>query len=265
MLYFNVNRSRECSALEEFEARAILGVSQGVSFGDVKKSYRSLVKAMHPDVALRDSESQKRATNAMGRINEAWECIQALEAIGRLGTSSSTASSAGSSANSSQFRSRNRATLVDECEVCGSWPAIPLIVSTVSTFWIFMRRVNYEGSLCRSCGLATSRYYLKEAMMKGWWGLGIIFMPIVIARSVIAERKLDALGDPIYRDILVITPNELPLMVEDHPIKQPIPLLASVGAIVLIVSSLIPTSGTSDPTQSASSSGSSSGSGLLKV
>ena len=101
--------------------------------------------------------------------------------------------------------------------------------------------------------------------MKGWWGLGIIFMPIVIARSVIAERKLDALGDPIYRDILVITPNELPLMVEDHPIKQPIPLLASVGAIVLIVSSLIPTSGTSDPTQSASSSGSSSGSGLLKV
>ena len=245
--------------MEEYEARAILGVSESADFNEIKKSYRSLVKAMHPDTAPKDSDSQARATTAMGRLNEAWELIQLAANAGTLGSSGFKTRSNYDFEAESKFDVRPRATLKDECEICGSWPAISLTLSTVSTFWIFLSRTNYEGSLCRSCGLAMSRFYLKESLIKGWWGLGIFFMPLVIIRATQAERKLLELGDPIYRDALVITPQELPMLVDSHPAKQPIPVLASalalaiVGWFFLSDGSSTSDTPTSNPTSSTSS------------
>ena len=244
--------------MDEYEARAILGVSESADFSEIKKSYRSLVKAMHPDMAPKDAASQERATTAMGRLNEAWELIQMSEKAGTLGSSGFENRSDFNFDTGSSFDVRPRATLNDECEICGSWPAIPLILSTVSTFWIFLSRTNYEGSLCRSCGLAMSRFYLKESLVKGWWGLGALFMPLVIFRAVHSERQLLDLGDPTYRDALVITPQELPMLVDSHPAKQPLPLLASALALAIVGWFFLSDSSSTSNTPTSNPSGSTS-------
>ncbi len=54
----------------------ILGVESGVSLEELKRAYRRLVKAWHPDRFTHDPRLQQRAENKLKEINVAYERVQ---------------------------------------------------------------------------------------------------------------------------------------------------------------------------------------------
>ena len=66
------------------EAYAVLGVSPSASDADVKKAYRELAKKNHPDLLRAQGLPEEmigKATEKMGRINEAWSVVRERRGI----------------------------------------------------------------------------------------------------------------------------------------------------------------------------------------
>lgn len=205
----------------EREAREILGVTQTTSFSDIKKRYRQLAKVMHPDLAPADNSEQSAA--AMGRINEAWATIEFREKSGTLGQpQESSETSTGRYPNS------------NECFMCGYTPAIYFKAPSVVSFFIWGKYHGFEGVACKNCGTTMSRLAAMDALRKGWWGLGILWMPIVIFNWLRNESKFKKLAPPSARANNVVTLLFFPTPIAKSPAKDPVGLLASAFAITIL-------------------------------
>jgi hypothetical protein len=228
--------------LLEREAREILGVTQVTSFSDIKKRYRQLAKLMHPDLAPADNSEQ--AAVAMGRINEAWATIEAREKSGSLGQSQDSSETiTGRYPNSS------------ECFMCGYTPATYFKAPSVVSFFIWGKYRGFEGVACKNCGTTMSRLAARDALRKGWWGLGILWMPNVIFNWLRNESKFNKMAPPFSRATDVVTLLSFPSPIAKSPAKDPMGLLASALAIIILValstspSTSVSSTGGVDPSQ----------------
>jgi hypothetical protein len=213
--------------MNELKAREILGCSPSASFKELKASYRRMIVMVHPDKAAQDSVSQERAKEASSRLNHAWEYLESREKQGLLGKTDEEPT------NSYQA-SRGRATYPHECDICGFAPATRISAPTISSFLYFFRRGKYELNACRACGMAMSRMALRQTLIKGWWGLGIFFVPHAIYRYYENVRALGKIDMPSYRDPEVVTLSQYPFRVPPSPFKEPAPLIASVIALTIV-------------------------------
>jgi len=76
-LFYEQKKAKEQLNLKK--AYEILGLSEGVSFSEVKKSYRKLVKEYHPDIVAaktNDKNIIENATKKLQEINEAYEILK---------------------------------------------------------------------------------------------------------------------------------------------------------------------------------------------
>jgi hypothetical protein len=87
-----------------------------------------------------------------------------------------------------------------------------------------------EGAFCRSCGLAVFRDSQSQNLIRGWWGIGIIFMVAYFFSNLASRRKIVGQPWPAYRDIAVVTPIDMPL-----PAGRPVARRASVLITNLLV------------------------------
>ena len=213
--------------MNELEAREILGCSTTAGFKELKASYRRMIVMVHPDKAGQDSVSQERAKEASARLNHAWEYLENRERQGLLGK-------AEAESISSYQSSRGRATYPHECDICGFAPATRISAPVVTSFIYFLRRGKYELNACKSCGLAMTRMALRETLIKGWWGFGLFFVPHAIYRYFDNIRALRKIDEPSFRDPEVTTLSQYPFRVPPSPFKQPLPLIASAIALMIV-------------------------------
>jgi len=209
----------------EREAREILGVTQNASFSEIKKSYRQLAKVMHPDLVTPEHQSQAAA--AMARINEAWAAIEEREkngALGKVETQSEPNFAHGRRPNSS------------ECFMCGYSPATYFKAPSVVSFLVWGNYRGFEGVACRNCGTTMSRLAALDSLRKGWWGLGILWMPYVIISWIRNELKFRKLSFPLARASDVVSLLSAPSPLARSPLKDPFSLVASVLAIFIVFS-----------------------------
>ena len=54
---------------------AVLGVARGATEDDIRKAYRRLVIALHPDKAQQRGEDPQKATEAFREVQAAYECL----------------------------------------------------------------------------------------------------------------------------------------------------------------------------------------------
>jgi hypothetical protein len=213
--------------MNEMQAREILGCSSTANFKELKASYRRMIVMVHPDKAGQDDISQERAKEASSRLNHAWEYLEKREKDGLLGKVETD--------TPTNFQtSRGRATYPHECDMCGFAPATKISAPIISSFLYSIRRGKYELNACRACGMAMSRMALRETLVKGWWGLGLIFVPHAIYSYFKNIRALSKIDMPSYRDPEVVTLSQYPLRVPPFPLKEPAPLIATGIALALI-------------------------------
>ena len=213
--------------MNESQAREILGCSPTASFKEIKASYRRMIVLVHPDKAGQDAISQERAKEASSRLNQAWEYLENREKQGLLGKQDSEPVFESSNV-------RGRATYPHECDICGFAPATKISAPIITSFIYFMRRGKYELNTCKACGMAMSRMALRETLIKGWWGLGIFFVPHAIYKYFTNMKALKKIDAPSYRDPEVMTLSQYPFRVPPSPFKQPAPLIASALALTIL-------------------------------
>ena len=213
--------------MNELKAREILGCSSSASFKEIKAAYRRMIGMVHPDKAGQDAVSQERAKEASSRLNHAWEYLENREKQGVLGNTETQS-------NTSYKSPRGRATYPHECDICGFAPAARISAPMVSSFVYFVRRGKYELNACKDCGTAMSRIALRDSMVKGWWGFGLFFMPNVIFRYFKNIKILNRIDPPAFRDPDVVTLSQYPFRVPTSPFKEPVPLVASAIALLII-------------------------------
>jgi len=212
--------------MNELEAREILGCTTTSGFKELKASYRRMIVMVHPDKAGQDSISQERAKEASSRLNRAWEYLENREKQGLLGKPEMES-------NTRYQSSRGRTTYPHECDICGFAPATRISAPVITSFFYVLRRGKYELNACKACGLAMARMALRETLIKGWWGLGIFFIPHAIYRYYQNIRLLNKIDVPSFRDPEVATLSQYPFRVPPSPFKQPLPLIASGIALTI--------------------------------
>jgi len=213
--------------MNELQAREILGCTTTAGYKEIKASYRRMIVMVHPDKAGQDTVSQERAKEASSRLNHAWEYLENRERQGLLGK-------AEAQSTTSYQSPRGRATYPHECDICGFAPATKISAPIISSFLYFLRRGKYDLNACKACGLAMSRMALRQTLVKGWWGLGIFFVPHAVYRYYENVRALGKIDMPSYRDPDVITLSQYPFRIPPSPFKEPVPIIASAIALFIV-------------------------------
>jgi hypothetical protein len=232
-------------AVNEAEARAILGIAPTATLEEAKKAHRSLVKVFHPDLAGPNKEAVQQATEATARINEAWTTLQELAARGLLGRF--VDEPAGSEPRGATFRIRRRAPHSGECMICGSYPAIQANLKFVQTFLVWAQGGTVSGALCRACGLEMFRDAQTRNLTRGWWGIGIVFMVVYLFTNLGARRRIVNQPPPAYRDFSVVSPTDMPLLPGRPVFKRP-SVVVVTGFVAVVVASFVWASSTASPT-----------------
>ena len=106
---------------------------------------------------------------------------------------------------------------------------------------------------CRSCGLAISRMALRETLIKGWWGIGIFFVPHAIYKYFQNSKLLSKIDFPKFRDPEVVTMSNFPLAVLKSPLKEPLPIITSLTAVAILAFIIFSGGSSSNSTQVTSS------------
>jgi hypothetical protein len=84
----------------------------------------------------------------------------------------------------------------NECELCGSHPAARKTFQSVTSIAILYIITTNRGTYCRTCGLALFRERTNRSLMAGWWGVGVIAIPILGLFNWLRLRTLLQLAPP---------------------------------------------------------------------
>jgi len=220
--------------MNEYEARAILGVDHDASFVEIKRAYEFLSTAISDSFRNADTLSLVRSQQGLDRINEAWQGIESLHWLGMLGQ---TRLDWGPSADS-YLTGTSRVSNFEECEICGAYPATSVKLAAVSTLLWRIKSVSHQGSFCRTCGTTIARTFLARTLIRGWWGLGIVIAPYLLSVNVRSWAKLRKVADPMLRDPSVLSPYDSPLPVVKNPLLD-VRALASTALAAILFTSLL--------------------------
>jgi hypothetical protein len=83
-----------------------------------------------------------------------------------------------------------------ECELCGCVPATRATFNSVTSFVIFYSIGTRSAYLCRSCGLATYRDLVSRTLVRGWWGVGLFGVPVILLMNWIRLLRVLRLQPP---------------------------------------------------------------------
>ncbi|MET8086470.1 hypothetical protein [Micromonospora sp. NPDC005237] len=83
-----------------------------------------------------------------------------------------------------------------ECQFCGSHPAAHVSFQSMTSIVILYVVSSQRGWMCRSCGLAMFRHHTNKTLLAGWWGIGVVGMPILLGIDRLRLRRILRLAPP---------------------------------------------------------------------
>lgn len=83
-----------------------------------------------------------------------------------------------------------------ECMFCGGHPAAHVALLSVASLAIFHVVSNDTGWMCRSCGLALYRRHTNRSLLQGWWGVGLVSVPVLLLVNRVRMRPVLRLNPP---------------------------------------------------------------------
>ncbi|MEV4813081.1 hypothetical protein [Micromonospora avicenniae] len=114
-----------------------------------------------------------------------------------------------------------------ECQFCGGQPAVRTAFQSVTSIVIFYVISSHRGWMCRSCGLAMFRHHANRSLLLGWWGVGVIAVPMLLLIDGFRLRRVLRLDPP--------RPTPGVAALSPVPLDPGKPVLARPGAILSIV------------------------------
>jgi hypothetical protein len=193
----------------------------------------------------------------MKTLNAAWNTLKDSERRQRYDAENGLLDEDGVPVDDIPAADRERPAADDECELCGSGPAAPVVLRQETGKIIWRTRRRMEGTFCRDCGLALFRSTQNRTLMTGWWGALSFFVNIgSILGNTDAWLKIRSLDKP-RRDPAVVS-------YLDMPLDPGSPLYRRAGiwfaaAIVAVFGSMAAADGQQDEGSTGSYNSSSSG------
>ncbi|WP_433533775.1 hypothetical protein ACQPZK_16355 [Micromonospora sp. CA-249363] len=83
-----------------------------------------------------------------------------------------------------------------ECQFCGSHPAARVSFQSMTSIVILYVVSAQRGWMCRACGLSLYRHHTNKTLLAGWWGIGIIGIPIFLGVDRFRLRRILRLAPP---------------------------------------------------------------------
>ncbi|MGC4857278.1 hypothetical protein ACLQ24_28905 [Micromonospora sp. DT4] len=83
-----------------------------------------------------------------------------------------------------------------ECQFCGSHPAAHVSFQSMTSIVILYVVSAQRGWMCRTCGLSLYRHYTNKTLLAGWWGIGVIGIPIFLGVDRFRLRRILRLSPP---------------------------------------------------------------------
>ena len=162
----------------------VLGVSEDAGDAEIQAAYRQLARQLHPDQHPGSSpDEQRRLTDAMARVNEAW---------GVLGDRDRRARYVGSLV-ADEAATQRRPPGDGDCLLCGHGPADEFTFMHQTAWLIRRARYTSDVQLCRSCALSYGRSKLNRTLWTGWWGDDLVLHQLL---GDLDERRQPVPGEP---------------------------------------------------------------------
>lgn len=148
----------------------VLGVSESATTAEVNAAHRRLAREFHPDQHPGATpDEKKRLTDAMAMINDAWSVLK------------------DESARAAYLRDLTAeptpwqpVPLVDECDLCGSFPVRRFSFEHQTAWLIPYTRYGMQMDFCRDCALSYGRAKQNRTLWTGWWGLWAFFSNLMV-------------------------------------------------------------------------------------
>jgi DnaJ-like protein len=211
----------------------LLGVPVDADAGELQRAYHRKAQLLHPDRHVAASEPvQREAESAMKTVNEAWNSLKDPESRHQYDVDNGLLDDDGLPLEDVPRAGWERPVAADECELCGSAPAVAVVIRQETGKIIWRTRRRMEGTFCRECGLALFRSMQNRTLITGWWGVLSFFVNIgSVLGNLAAWWKIRSVATP-RRDPAVVSYLQSPL-------DSGAPLYRRAGvwfaAIVLIV------------------------------
>lgn len=221
----------------------VLGVPVSADKDEVRRAYRLKAQLLHPDRHAGMSEPLRReAETSMKTLNDAWNTLGNPASRRNYDFENGLVQTEEPPVWVAPNTGHGRPVAEHECQVCGSYPAVDVVLRQETGKLIWRVRRRAEGRFCRDCGLALFRSTQNLTLMTGWWGV-ISF--VVNFGSIIGNLgawwKFRSLAGP-HRDLGVEAS-------VDEPLQPGSPLYRRAGiwvaAVVLSVVALVITGETS--------------------
>jgi hypothetical protein len=81
------------------------------------------------------------------------------------------------------------------CTECGATPGAEAIFRAQRVVLVIRHPEIARGPFCRECGIGTFRRYTAYTVARGWKGLFALLTPWIVARNLIARRRILALPE----------------------------------------------------------------------
>lgn len=234
----------------EAEARATLMVDAHADFDDIRRAHRVMVRLLHPDRA--GDALMQDASDALVRINLAWEVLQGRHRDGLLGQAEPAAAgvpaahadaptSAGIDPQTvpvmtvSRWQVTAREPQGTACRLCGCSPVMDLNAVEVRSWLLAWRRVRYHGAYCRDCGTTLRRQVAQGLLTRGLWGAALPVSLWYLLVLFVAQVRLSGVPRAQFREINMAVPYRAPLPAGRPVWKRDATLIVATVAVALDV------------------------------
>ena len=189
----------------------VVGVAVDADVDEIQRAYHRKAQLLHPDRHATAAEPvQREAESAMKMLNEAWNTLKDPDSRQRYDIENALVDHDGLVVEDRPSTS-GRTAGPDECDLCGSGPAAPVVLRQETGKIVWRTRRRLDGTFCRDCGLALFRSTQNRTLMTGWWGAISFFANIgSVLRNTAAWWNLRSLPAP-GRDPTVVSYLRTPL------------------------------------------------------
>ena len=217
----------------------VLGISSSASADEIRRAYRSRMRAVHPDTKHGDEEAAKEVNAAYALLSDPekrrrYDAARGAETGLRTERGNEAVRCPYCGIDFSQVASpqhhiaEHLRQQFDGCVVCGRLPTAEVLYRSVAGLWLIWRRSGFNARVCKQCSTGAFREFQARTLAFGWWSYGGIFLtPYYLFKNLSQHRVTETLKEPAPNDPLIEA------TLKGRPVLLRTRVLLVLGALVL--------------------------------